>query len=461
MSSNYTNLGVQLMTTGEKAGTWGTLTNTNWNIIEQISGGYVDQDIAGGAQTTTLVKSDGSTGATMATRIWKLSGAITGNQIVTVPDSIENWWIIRNATTDGSDTYTVQVKTVSGTGITYAAGAAGRVTKLLYTDGTNVVDASADFGEVTLTGTQTLTNKTLTSPIIGTSILDTNSNELFKLTATSSAQNEFTVANGGSGVGPTLSSTGSSDSNIDINITPAGTGDVVLAGDTVKVGDSGAAATLTSNGAGTLTLTTGGTEDLIISTNSGTNASTITLTDGAAGDITVLPNGAGDFVIAGNSGNAGRLVLGPDSDDTGSFVASFTPGVLTENTHYVLPLADAGTSGDALTSNASGVLSWTTMSGGTSWQAVDTTGFTAVAGEGYFCNTTSAAFTATLPSSPALGDEVTLVDYAGTFDTNNLTVGRNSEKINGSAADLTVSVERAAFTLVYTDGTQGWLLKDK
>ena len=461
MASNYTNLGVQLMTTGEKAGTWGTLTNTNWNIIEQISGGWVDQDIAGGAQTTTLVKSDGSTGATMATRIWKLSGAITGNQIVTVPDSIENWWIIRNATTDGSDTYTVQVKTVSGTGITYAAGAAGRVTKLLYTDGTNVVDASADFGEVTLTGTQTLTNKTLTSPKIGTAILDTNGAELIKITATSSAENEFTMAAGASGAGPTLSSTGSSDTNIDINITPAGTGDVVLAGDTVKVGDSGAAATLTSNGAGTLTLTTGGTEDLIISTNSGTNASTITLTDGAAGDITVLPNGAGDFVIAGNSGNAGRLVLGPDTDDTGSFVASFTPGVLTESTNYVLPLADAGTSGDALTSNASGVLSWTTMSGGTSWQAVDTTGFTAVAGEGYFCNTTSTAFTATLPSSPALGDECTFVDYAGTFDTNNLTVGRNSEKINGAAADLTVAVERAAFTLVYTDGTQGWLLKDK
>ena len=155
MASNYTNLGVQLMTTGEKAGTWGTLTNTNWNIIEQISGGYVSQAIAGGAQTTTLVKSDGSTGATMATRIWNLNGTITGNQIVTVPDSIENWWIIRNATADSSDTYTVQVKTVSGTGITFAAGASGRVTKLLYTDGTNVLDASADFGEVTLTGTQT------------------------------------------------------------------------------------------------------------------------------------------------------------------------------------------------------------------------------------------------------------------------------------------------------------------
>ena len=299
MASNYTNLGVQLMTTGEKAGTWGTLTNTNWNIIEQISGGYVDQDIAGGAQTTTLVKSDGSTGATMATRIWKLSGAITGNQIVTVPDSIENWWIIRNATTDGSDTYTVQVKTVSGTGITYAAGAAGRVTKLLYTDGTNVVDASADFGEVTLTGTQTLTNKTLTSPKIGTAILDTNGAELIKITATSSAENEFTIAAGASGAGPTLSSTGSSDSNIDINITPAGTGDVVLGADTVKVGDAAAAAVLTSNGAGTLTVTTGGTTDLVLSTNSGTNSGTFTITDAANGAMTMAPNGYGKFTIDG------------------------------------------------------------------------------------------------------------------------------------------------------------------
>ena len=60
MASTYTGLGVQLMTTGEKAGTWGTLTNTNWNIMEQISGGYIEQDIAGGAQTTTLSVNDGN-----------------------------------------------------------------------------------------------------------------------------------------------------------------------------------------------------------------------------------------------------------------------------------------------------------------------------------------------------------------------------------------------------------------
>ena len=60
-----------------------------------------------------------------------------------------------------------------------------------------------------------------------------------------------------------------------------------------------------------------------------------------------------------------------------------------------------------------------------------------------------------------IGDEVPIIDYAGTFDTNNLTIGRNSHKIQGSAADLTVSTERAGFTLVYVLWTQGWLLKDK
>jgi hypothetical protein len=92
---------------------------------------------------------------------------------------------------------------------------------------------------------------------------------------------------------------------------------------------------------------------------------------------------------------------------------------------------------------------------------VKTSGFTAVAGEGYFCNTTSTAFTVALPAG-TLGNEVSLVDYAGTFDTNNLTVAPNgSEKIQGVAASLTVLIERAGLTLVYTDATQGWLIKDK
>ena len=75
-------------------------------------------------------------------------------------------------------------------------------------------------------------------------------------------------------------------------------------------------------------------------------------------------------------------------------------------------------------------------------------------------NTTGGAITLTLPASPTIGDEISFIDYAGTFDTNNLTVARNGKNINGTASDLTVATERAANTLVFTDNTQGWLLKN-
>ena len=99
--------------------------------------------------------------------------------------------------------------------------------------------------------------------------------------------------------------------------------------------------------------------------------------------------------------------------------------------------------------------------GGTSWQSIITSNTTMVAGRGYFVNTTGGAITMTLPSSASLGDEVSIIDYAATADTNNITIGRNSHKIQGDAADLTVSTERAAFTLVYVDATHGWLLTNK
>ena len=99
--------------------------------------------------------------------------------------------------------------------------------------------------------------------------------------------------------------------------------------------------------------------------------------------------------------------------------------------------------------------------GGTAWQAVVTGDTTMVAGRGYFVNTTSGTITMTLPSSASQGDTIQIIDYAGTADTNNITIGRNSHKIQGDAADLTVSTERAAFTLVYADATQGWLLDSK
>jgi hypothetical protein len=118
-----------------------------------------------------------------------------------------------------------------------------------------------------------------------------------------------------------------------------------------------------------------------------------------------------------------------------------------------------GTAGQVLTTDGT-TASFGDISGGASWQAVQTGNFNANVGEGYFVNTSAAAITATLPGSPVLGDFISFIDYAGTFDTNNLTVARNGNNIQGTAADLIVATERAGFTLVYTDGTQGWLLQN-
>ena len=153
----------------------------------------------------------------------------------------------------------------------------------------------------------------------------------------------------------------------------------------------------------------------------------------------------------------GALRLG---DTTGSeYVGIKAPGTVTSTYTLTLPAAD-GTANQVLTTNGSGTLSFATVSGGAAWQAVKTGNFNVTAKEGYFVDTTSTTITATLPSSPTIGDFVSFIDYAGTFDTNNLTVARNGKPIQGSATDLTVATERAGFTLVFVDNTQGWLLQN-
>ena len=292
MASTYTGLGVELQATGENAGTWGTKTNTNLQILEQISGGYTTQSIAGGAQTTTLSVSDGSTGATLSHRMIEFTGTISGNQIVTIPLDVQTFYFIKNST---SGSHTVQFKYASGSGDTFTFAAADKGTVILFAsanDGTNPDIIDIGMGNVTLTGTETLTNKTLTSPKIGTSILDTNGNELIKVTATGSATNELTIANAANGSAPTISATGSSDSNVNINIVPKGSGETVI-----------------GTGAAAATLTTSGAHDLVLDTNSGTNSGTITITDAANGDITIAPNGTGvaKAVDAGDSTGAIKI----------------------------------------------------------------------------------------------------------------------------------------------------------
>ena len=329
MASSYsTDLKLELMVTGEKAGEWGDITNTNLNILQQAIGGYEAVTVSGTGDTaltfTNGVLSNGKNA------VIKLTGTITGNITVSIPDGIEKTYIFENGTT-GS--FTVQIKTSSGTGPTFATTDKGY--KLVYSDGTNVEDVS------------------LASP------------------------------------------PGGSDTQIQFN-------------------DGGTAF--------------GGSANLVWD---GTN---------------VVLDSEGELRLGDNAGT--------------EYVGLKAPATVSASYTLNLPTA-TGTADQILKTDGSGNLSFGDVAGGASWQAVITADpANAVAGNGYFVNTTSAAFTITLPTSAAIGDFISFIDYAGTFDTNNLTIGRNGHNIQGAAADLTVATERAGFTLVYVDSTQGWLLQN-
>ena len=132
MASTFSDLGIELMATGENAGTWGTKTNANLNLIEQLTGGHLSISIAGGAQTTALDIDDGALTGTAQQRVIELTGSITGNQIVTFPVNTENFYFIKNGT---SGAYTVQLKAASGSGATVTFSTTDKGWKIIYLDG--------------------------------------------------------------------------------------------------------------------------------------------------------------------------------------------------------------------------------------------------------------------------------------------------------------------------------------
>ena len=147
--------------------------------------------------------------------------------------------------------------------------------------------------------------------------------------------------------------------------------------------------------------------------------------------------------------NCGTVTLG-DSGDTIAIPAgvNLTSGGALTNSGTI---TNTGTiTGVSITGTIDNQVNWQTDS-------IKTTGFTAVSGEGYFCNTTSAAFTVTLPASPSAGDLVGIKDYANTADTNNITIGRNGSNIEGVANDFVINIEGGSITLIYVDATKGWL----
>ena len=216
-NSTSASLKLTVQATGENSGTWGQITNTNLLILEQAIGGYDAVAITSGA---TLTFSNGAL-SNGKNAVLKLTGTIGGAVNVTIPDSIEKTFVVDNATTGA---YTVTFKTTSGTGVTWAAADKG--TKMVYSDGTNVVDTaftdlSSDFSPQLSADLDTNAQNIIIDNT--KSILDENSNEQIKFSTTGSAVNEFTVANAATGNAPAISVTGG-DSNIDLNITPKGYG---------------------------------------------------------------------------------------------------------------------------------------------------------------------------------------------------------------------------------------------
>ena len=141
MASSYSELGLELMVTGENAGTWGDKTNNNLNLVQQAVAGYQAVTV-NGTGTTTLAMTDGVI-SNARNAVIKLTGTITGNIIVTIPDSLEKIYLVENGTT-GS--FTVGFKTVSGTGVTFSTTDKG--IKILYSNGTNIIDVNANLGSI-------------------------------------------------------------------------------------------------------------------------------------------------------------------------------------------------------------------------------------------------------------------------------------------------------------------------
>ena len=220
MASTYSaDLKLELMTTGEKSGLWGDITNTNLVILQQSIGGY--ESIALNATTgATLVFSNGVT-SNGKNAVLNLTGTITTSVNVVIPDSIEKMYTIKNAT---SGSHAVVVKTTSGSGVTWSSADKG--TKMVYSNGTDVIDTgftyvSSDYAPQLSADLDTNGNNILIDDATG--ILDDSSNEQLIFQKTASAVNHFEMTNAAVGSNPILSAVGD-DTNIGLEITTKGTG---------------------------------------------------------------------------------------------------------------------------------------------------------------------------------------------------------------------------------------------
>ena len=231
MASTFSPLGIELQATGENAGTWGTKTNTNLQLVEQIAGGFIQKDINGGAQTTALAVSDGALNAELAHRMIEFTGTISGNQIVTIPNDVQNFYILRNST---SGSHTVQFKYATGSGDSLTFAATDKGDKIVFASGnpdttnpkiltvaTGLTDVVSDTSPQL--GGNLDTNSFMIDFDDNHGIRDENGNEQLQFQTTASAVNHFDITNAATGNSPTISAVGG-DTNIDLTLVPKGSG---------------------------------------------------------------------------------------------------------------------------------------------------------------------------------------------------------------------------------------------
>jgi hypothetical protein len=384
MATYVNNLRLKEIATGDESGTWGTSTNTNLELIAD-SLGYGTQDgFATDANSTTTV-ADGATDPARAFYFKVTSSAtLTATRELTIaPNTISRVMIIENATT-GSQS--IEISQGSGANVTIPTGEA----RAVYLDGAGATAAVVDTGLTLADGTQTLTNKTisadnntisgiaassfvlsdgsgnvdgsaaqkaipsgdvvgtsdsqvltgktLTSPIIGTDIQDTNSNELINITATASAVNEFTLNNAATGNNPAISASGD-DTNVGIDLTPKGTGEVDI----------------------TASFLTGIFSDKVVAIGNTSTAQTIDTSTGSVFTATLTDNCT--FTLGSSNQNSNRatsftLIL--TNDATASRTVAFAGGTVEFPQGAVARTEDA---------NATDIWFFMSPDNGTTWYA--------------------------------------------------------------------------------------------
>ena len=291
MASTYTtDLAIQLMATGENAGTWGQITNTNLVVIQQAIAGYQAISIAGGAQTTALVMTQNAV-STARNAVIKLTGTITGNQIVTIPNGIEKTWIVSNGTVGAS---TVTFKYAStGTGQTWSATDKG--IKILYADGSDIQVADLS----TLSGT--VATAQIANFAVGTSQLATNAVTAIKITQSTITQAK--LAANSIGANQIINST---ITQAKLAANSVGANQLIA---TAVTAGTYTAATITVDADGRITAASSG------SAGAGMGIPTLMVSGPASGTYTASPtaNRIGVYLYAGGGGGA----IGPLGGQSG------------------------------------------------------------------------------------------------------------------------------------------------